>query len=983
MAAGGLADLPDLSRDALVEFGGWTVLREARALVNAGAVKRAEWAAPEIRGEVVDGGRARGVTVNLRSVTFATNRCGCAVARRGRFCKHALAVCMTLEARRKAEAAAALARERKRAPVVSAPRPARGTSPAASLPIPWLREAEDGVGLIPRLVLPPNLPDAAKRNAIPVRMEFAAADERPAPPERLFRGRAYRLSPGVRRALARLTEWSGGERPHGFMQLKADQLGLLVGDLAGMDAFVWANAAGTPIAWKENALAGVSEHLPMPDAPAASATTIAVKRGRPGAAPPPPAAREMSRPVTPASPAARAGGGLSVDGSPHFLSIQLPEKDDPLYERLAALLREHDFRFEPSNGRWWLRDRHKVLSFLARHEHSLTHTHRAAFSENFRARFAAREWVRWKVRGESSGDHFAVSVEAGAGAPAPEAIRRALASGQPYLLGADTLHLIDLASLERAEKVQRALSGNPSRPFSPEFRQTLRAAALAPAETALEDAFGEEEIVLPDDWKARTAALRSIRNLATPPLPEALSTRLRGYQMIGVAWLWHLARNGMGGILADEMGLGKTPQALALLAAARAEAGRRQPSLVVCPASLLENWRREAARFTPQFAVFVHHANQRLDSPEDAAAHDIVLTSYGTLTRDEALFMATPFRLAIADEAQHIKNRRTRAAKVLRRVQANARFVLTGTPVENSVEDLRSLFAFVLPGHLRPLPPGLRGEERRWHDNQDMRRAAPYILRRNKRLVAPELPEKLEQTVFCEMPAAQARLYASVRARTEQTIADLESAGASEGRIRIAALAQLLRLRQVCAEPRLLENSLRPRDSGKLLAFRELLEEAVDGGHRMLVFSQFVSVLAHLRAFLEESGYPHTYLDGSTRDRQGEVDRFNNDPAIPVFLISLKAGGSGLNLTGADTVVHFDPWWNPAVEAQATDRTHRIGQTRSVTSYKLIMASTVEERVLELQRAKAGILRDLLDESAARSATISLKEIKALVASAP
>ncbi len=978
MAARGLADLPDLSRDALVELGGWTVLREARALLNAGAVKRAAWSAPEVRGEVVDGGRTHAVTVNLRSVTFATNRCGCADGRRGRFCRHAIALCLALEARRKAEvaaAAAAAAREPERA----VPRRKAGkVQSAAPAAVGWLREADDGADLLPRFILPPNLSAAATRNAIPVRLELAPAGERPVPPERLFRGRAYRLSPGVRHALARLTEWSGGERPHGFMQLKAGQLGSLVADLEGTDAFFWANAADKPVAWEGKSLTGVSEHLPAAAAPMPAAA-VTVKRGRPGAAPRPSAVDAFRRTSCSAVRSQR-GGGLEIDGSPHFLSVHLPSKDDPLYERLAAILKEHDFRLEHSNGRWWLRDRHKVLSFLARHEHSLAQTYQAEFTDNFQTRFAAREWVRWKVRGESSGDHFAVSVEAGAGAPNPETIRRAIASGQPYILEPDKVYLVDLASLERAEKVQRALSGNPSRPFSPEFRQTLKAPALAPAETALEDAFEEEEIVLPEAWKARTAALRSIQHLATPPLPETLAKCLRGYQMIGVAWLWHLARNGLGGILADEMGLGKTPQALALLAAARADAGRREPSLVVCPASLLENWRREAARFTPAFSVFIHHGNNRLESPEDAARHDIVLTSYGTLTRDEALFGATPFRLAVADEAQHIKNRRTQAAKVLRRVRAGARFVLTGTPVENSVEDLRSLFAFVLPGHLRPLPPGLRGDDKRWHDNEDMRRAAPYILRRSKQLVAPELPEKLEQTVFCEMPAAQARLYASVRTRTEQTIAELESAGASEGRIRIAALAQLLRLRQVCAEPRLLEDSLRPRDSGKLLAFRELLEEAVDGGHRMLVFSQFVSVLSHLRTFLEENGYSYRYLDGSTRDRQGEVDRFNNDPSVPVFLISLKAGGAGLNLTGADTVVHFDPWWNPAVEAQATDRAHRIGQTRTVTSYKLIMASTVEERVLELQQTKAAILRDLLDESAARSATISLKDIKALVA---
>ncbi len=971
MAGTEFADLPDLSRDVLVEFGGWTVFKEARALHVAGLVRLASWKAPVATGEVAEGSHRLRPSINLRSLTFAENRCSCPTGRRGQFCAHALAVCLELEARRR------VAVEAVRRAQAAPPAAVKKTAvPKQVLKLNWLREDTNGTALEVRLILPPNLASAAMRNAIPVRLELLAAGERPCPPERLFRGRAYVLRKPVKQALGAITSWCGDERPHGLLQLKQPQLGELVKLLQAEPAFIWANAPNKPIPWTDNLLVGVSEHLKAVEAALPAPVRVHRDRGGPRKRP---SAVEPFRQALQRGDPRKGRPVLEIDGSPSFLAIQLPERDDPLYEPLVELVKAHDFRMEHSNGRWWLRDRHKVLTFLAHHERNLATTYKAAFTPNFQARFAQREWVRWTVQGEACGDHFAVSISVGEGAPGAEEIRRALASGQPYILTPQTVYLIDAASLERAEKAQRALSGNQSRAFAPEFRQTLKTSALAPAESALEEL--DEAIVLPEAWKARTAALRSIQNLPPPPIPGDLANQLRGYQLIGVGWLWHLARHELGGVLADEMGLGKTLQALALLAAVQASTKKheRRPALVVAPASLLENWRREAARFVPSFKVFVHHRSERLEKPEAMASFDIILTSYGTVVRDEGLFQASAFCVVIVDEAQHIKNRRTQAAKALRLIPAQSRFVLTGTPVENSVDDLRALFAFVLPGHLPPIPPGLRGDDKRWHDVQHIRLAAPYILRRSKQLVAPELPEKLTQTLFCEMPVEQARLYARIKAKTEKTLLELESSGASEGHIRMAALAQLLRLRQVCAEPRLLDDTLKPGHSGKLLAFRELLEEAVDGGHRMLVFSQFVSVLSHLREFLGESGYSYAYLDGSTRDRQREVDRFNNDPSVPVFLISLKAGGTGLNLTGADTVVHFDPWWNPAVEAQATDRAHRIGQTRTVTSYKLIMASTVEERVLELQESKAHLLRDLLDESAMASAKISLQDIKDLV----
>jgi SNF2 family DNA or RNA helicase len=509
----------------------------------------------------------------------------------------------------------------------------------------------------------------------------------------------------------------------------------------------------------------------------------------------------------------------------------------------------------------------------------------------------------------------------------------------------------------------------------------------------------------PATWLERSAALRELATLTPAPMPGDLANVLRPYQKLGVAWLWYLYGQKLGGILADEMGLGKTLQALALLAARRSvPQPPRGPALVVCPASLLENWRREAVRFTPQLRLLVHHGDSRVTEPAQFTGHDLIITSYGTLTRDDALFSAVEFDLILADEAQHLKNRRTQAARSLRTLRGQGRFLLTGTPLENSLDDLRSLFEFLMPGFLAPVPPGVRGSDRAWYDQRMRLQTAPYILRRTKLAVAPELPEKIEQVIYCEFTDGQAALYRRMRERSEQQIQQLAATGASEGRLQLAALTELLRLRQICCDPRLVEQAGRvvpnaseasqPKnpepqgkeaapysDSGKLEAFRELLAESVDEGHRMLVFSQFTSLLALLREELDAQGVAYCYLDGSmsTRARQAAVDRFQADEGVPVFLISLKAGGTGLNLTGADVVVHYDPWWNPAAEAQATDRAHRIGQKIVVTSYDLICAGTVEEKVLALQDAKRTLLANVFEASDAAAAKLNLADLRELL----
>jgi superfamily II DNA or RNA helicase len=805
-----------------------------------------------------------------------------------------------------------------------------------------------------RIFLPPNLHDAAARNGIAVRVDL----ELPPPPA---------LPPAAELApLALLQQWMGNSAPAPrlFLQLKREQLRALLAATVGQPIYSWANRPEQRISWTGTRLDGVSDAISVTAAPVS-----VIERN--------PVERDLQAPP---SPSARAGpSSMTVDGTEHYLAITLPQRDHPSYSSALDLLKQHGFLAEPSNGKWWLRDRHKTLSFLAEHRDQLRDRYRAAFTPNFVQRTAHLVPAEIVAQATEAGKEFEVTVGLRAG-DAPEAdLRNALMTGRRYIETGGKIALIGAGQLERLAKAQRALSGDPTAP--PAARQTRRvtSAQTVNANDILEDLSPGFEA--PETWKSRSSALKHLSALQSAPVSAALAALLRPYQKIGVAWLWHLDRHRLGGILADEMGLGKTLQALALLQCLTGTA------LVVCPASLLENWRREAQRFAPELRTFVHHGANRLASATSAAEYNLIITSYGTLVRDEDLFRAVRLRCVIADEAQHLKNRRSLNARALRGLDAQGRFLLTGTPLENSLDDLRSLFEFILPGYLGSPPPGARGADKLWFDQRLKAQVAPYILRRTKAAVAPELPPKLEQVLWCELSDHQRTLYRRTQETGERALIDLEAGGASEAQVRFAALTQLLRLRQICCDPRLVEKTEAESaadyaKSGKLDALRELVAEAWDDGHRILLFSQFTSLLALLRAEFEAQEISYCYLDGSmpAQARQAEVDRFQNSPEIPLFLLSLKAGGTGLNLTGADTVIHFDPWWNPAAELQATDRAHRIGQSRTVTSYKLIASGTVEEKVLGLQAEKRSLLQDVFEASDAAAAKLSLTDLKSLLA---
>jgi superfamily II DNA or RNA helicase len=446
--------------------------------------------------------------------------------------------------------------------------------------------------------------------------------------------------------------------------------------------------------------------------------------------------------------------------------------------------------------------------------------------------------------------------------------------------------------------------------------------------------------------------------------------QFRDYQKRGFSWLVFLHGMKTGGILADDMGLGKTLQAIALFCWVKANHKEHKPTLVVAPTSVVPNWAREVDKFAPSLSTLVWHGPDRHEQRDKLESTDVVITSYALLRRDEELFETIDFRYVVLDEAQHIKNPLSATARAAKRVKSAHRLALTGTPIENRLSEIWSIIDFVSPGMLGSLKtfeekyarPVERGDEETIRKLRAIVR--PLVLRRTKVEVAPELPSKIEQDIIVPMADDQARLYKQLREAVRANVmSEVEKQGVGKAQLQI--LTALTRLRQAACDPRLvkihaMQTEWNDDTSGKLNALREILQEAVAGGHRVLVFSQFVEMLQHIRHVLDEDGVKYEYLDGSTKDRQARVDRFNDDDSHSAFLISLKAGGTGLNLVGADTVVHFDPWWNPAVEDQATDRAHRIGQSKVVTVYRLIAKGTVEEKILQLSDKKRELVSNVL-----------------------
>ncbi|WP_395736157.1 SNF2-related protein [Prosthecobacter sp.] len=461
-----------------------------------------------------------------------------------------------------------------------------------------------------------------------------------------------------------------------------------------------------------------------------------------------------------------------------------------------------------------------------------------------------------------------------------------------------------------------------------------------------------------------------------------LAGMLRPYQMEGVCWMTSRILRGRGGILADEMGLGKTVQSIALALFIKQRKGDQSgPVMVVCPKSLLGNWQAEFERFAPSLKVLQIQGAGREKALGTIPAHDVILTSYQLIIRDIKHYQSIKFGLILLDEASFIKNPATDAAKTLRSLNSAGRIALTGTPLENGVRDLWSIFQFTLPGYLgnqssfkerfeSPIQSGLDLPAGRAAAQRLQKLTQPFFLRRTKRQVLKDLPEKIEQVLWCTPSAAQTEFYRRILEEGREEIKAARKRS-GQGGAKMTMFTVLLRLRQVCCDLRLTgvqPDALKGLDqedlSGKWPALLGQIESVLESGGKLLVFSQFVQFLRLMRDHLKTEKLDHAYLDGSSQDRSEQVARFQKDPACRIFLISLKAGGYGLNLTAADNVILADPWWNPAVESQAIDRAHRIGQQKVVNAYRLAIRGTVEERILKLQAQKRGLVEAALNDQA-------------------
>lgn len=486
-----------------------------------------------------------------------------------------------------------------------------------------------------------------------------------------------------------------------------------------------------------------------------------------------------------------------------------------------------------------------------------------------------------------------------------------------------------------------------------------------------------DSIAAVPEWKKRITAVKNLDNFS-PEIPKGLQTTLRDYQVDGFVWLSRMAKIGAGACLADDMGLGKTIQALAVLISR----GSEGPALIIAPTSVCSNWISEIFRFAPILKPHDFSVCDRIALVKEAQVFDIVVCSYMLLQQEIDLFKTKKWHTIILDEAQFIKNHTAKRTQAVMELQGDFRIITIGTPVENHLGELWSLFRFINPGLLGSLDTfnsrfaiPIEQRNNREKRSQLRRLIAPFILRRTKNQVLDELPGKTEIVIRVELDKDEIALYEALR---KNALDKLSSIDMSKGTDKVRVLAEISRLRRMCCHPSLVlpESML---TGSKLAAFGERIDELIDNGHRALVFSQFVDHLNIIRKYLDERKIDYAYLDGSTpsAQRKSQVDNFQAGKGS-LFLISLKAGGMGLNLTGADYVFHMDPWWNPAVEDQASDRAYRIGQMRPVTIYRFITANTIEEKIVDLHRQKRDLADSLLEGSDS-AAAISVEELFKLI----
>lgn len=1049
---------PVLSAELLSRMAGWQVVKTARGLLAAGAVRESNWSPPRLTGRVHAGGNTFPSGLVIHSMAHVETLCSCRPARQeGTICAHAVAV--------------ALHALQPAAPLASSPPPPaplyrlRTNTPVARPPAGrrLTRAAPDAGGepIELHVTLPPNFVEAAHRGKAMLVFEAQRGGRR-VPLNTLPPATPFHLDPADTRLLEEVERLAG--EPAGLLVLPVADLARLLPQLTGhprvtlgksQPLVVTANplrvALHATLQTDGEIVLTLAQPLPPTFAAGESVWALAGNELAPVSLPavchgirrgplrltraqvPAFLSQEWAGLLAAAEVTAdfrvedftltfqqptfqlRLTGGLArldaelwavygpsvcqpgklAAGEPPWVAdaaahTRYTARDLAAEQAAQAVLLRAGFGPPNATGQRRLEGEDAVLSFFARDFPRLQREWSVTLEERLqRSTETKLERIEPAFRVTPTGERwFELQMgfaAAGGEQFAPADIQRLILSGRRHArLKNGRLGLLDTDAVEEFQ--QALLDCNP--------RQSAGRYQIDSAQAGFITATLRDQptwsVQAPAAWRERARVQAGAVNLDCPPL-GALETVLRPYQKHGVGWLWFLRRNGFGGILADEMGLGKTLQTLAFIQSCLAhkmDPGAPAPTLVICPTSLVHNWVLEAGRFTPGLRVLALHGADRHLQFDRIPQSDLVVSSYALVRRDAERYRDVEFDLVVLDEAQHIKNRTTQNAQAVKSMRARHRLVLTGTPLENSVLDLWSIFDFLMPGYLGAARDFRERYEVPISRERDLaaqtrlaRRVRPFLLRRLKREVAAELPAKIEQVAFCDLTAPQAAVYRQLLEAGRREV--LEAVGQQGlAKSRMVVLTTLLRLRQACCDLRLLKlPDLDPHTtSGKLDLFAELLEEVIDGGHRVLVFSQFTTMLALLQERLAAEEVAFCQLDGSTPNRAEVVQRFQNRPDIPVFLISLKAGGTGLNLTGADTVIHFDPWWNPAVEAQATDRAHRLGQTRVVTSYKLITRGTVEEKILRLQERKREAAHALLADEEQLAGALSGEELQELLA---
>jgi len=940
----------EITERFLSDAGGWQVLKEAKGLREAGKVTGATFEPPMLRGTVRDGVKEYRAGLRIVTRTNIENLCTCRISReRGMVCAHSVAVGLAFL----------------KGADVPTGRGGEGTIEAAPVEEAAPKfSLDEGKQAILHVIIAPTFTSGWEKDSVVLGAEIETGGRRilahALDPNGIYRVTTYDFQ-----AIQQLRAINGSQLP-GMMNLNRAKCRAVLEALKGHPRVTLGR--GKPIDTTE-LLAQVGEESGSPEETIQRETRLAP--GRPQFV----LQLEGSLNHMAAKLQVRYGDRVLRAGEQEGAREGFRYREESggwrgrnsEGERSALeKLREAGFSTPDAQGGMVLKGERAILRFLGGTLPALESAWKVELGARFTNINETIAQVRPRVEVQGSGENwFELSVSLGT----PEGqtfssaeIQRLLQMGQNHVrmknggIAVFDPHILD-------ELGEALADCDPKQPRPGTYRINRAHAGYLAGVLGEGTTLAEEP-----EWRKWTRQQLQPDAIAPVPLGR-LEAILRAYQKQGVYWMHFLARNGFGGILADEMGLGKTLQALTFLEGLKSgESGG--VSLIVCPSSLVQNWVREAAKFTPGLRVMALDGPERHARMAGLAEIDMAITSYPLLRRDAERYGGIEFRAIILDEAQHIKNPDTQNAQAAMGLKARHRLVLTGTPLENSVRDLWSIMNFVMPGYLgsradfkeryeQPIVQGEAGAVK----SRLGKRIRPFLLRRTKREVYKELPEKLEQVVYCTMTAQQTEVYEKLLRESRRQITELTGVK-DRNKGRMLMLTALLRLRQACCDLRLLgmPELKQEEASAKLELLDELLREAIDGGHRVLIFSQFVTMLQLMKTALDAEEIPYCYLDGQTKERMRVVDRFQDDPQVPVFLISLKAGGVGLNLTGADTVVHFDPWWNPAVEAQATDRAHRIGQEKVVTAYKLITRGTVEEKILKLQETKRGLLEAIESE---------------------